>query len=122
MVRDDTPVLLQGRPLCFSSRHRKPLRLGLLTALLPISLERHEGDVVFLLPVAPNELSQLGETLVDEVLASAAVLDNRLEPWKAEHLAGTVVRLDKAITVEQNALAGSEIGLVLLVGHIGHGA
>src|ERR687896_1837949 len=90
-------------------------------ALVPISLEHHECDVVLLLPVAPDELSQLGEALVDEVLASAAALDDLLEPWKSEHLAGRIVCFDEAVTVEQDALTRSEVGLVLLGGHIRHG-
>src|SRR5215213_5341332 len=85
------------------------------------ALECHEGDVVLLLPFAPGELSQLGEARLDEVLGSSAVLDDLLEAWKTEHVAGCIVRLDEAVAVEQNAVAGSEVGFVLLVGHFGHG-
>ena len=76
----------------------------LILALGRRALRSHEGDVVLLLPVAPDELSQLGEALVDEVLASAAVLDDPLEPWKAEHLSGGIVCLGEAVAVEQDTL------------------
>src|SRR5215204_5841651 len=94
----------------------------LILALGRRALRSHEGDVVLLLPVAPDELSQLGEALVDEVLASAAVLDDPLEPWKAEHLSGGIVCLGEAVAVEQDTLTRSEVSLVLLIGHIGHGS
>lgn len=39
-----------------------------------------KSDVVLLFPVAPDEPFQLGEALVDEPVASAAVLDHLFEP------------------------------------------
>jgi hypothetical protein len=70
----------------------------------------------------PTNSRSGGETLLDEVLASAAVLDDLLEPRKPEYLAGGIVRLHEAVAVEQDDVARSEVGLVLLVGHTGHGA
>src|SRR5215207_4134864 len=97
-----------GRAKSARVRHA-PLRPGPLTSSPPIPLKHHESDVVLLLPALPHELPQLGEALFDEALASAAVLDDLLEPWRAEHLAGRVVRLDEAVAVEQDAVTGSEV-------------
>ena len=81
---------------------------SIVTATLLQSLERHERDIVFLFPIASGERAQRVEALVDQVLASVTVLDDHLESWNAEHLAGRVVHLEQTVTEEQDTVAGCE--------------
>ena len=80
--------------------------------------ERHERDVVLLLPVGPREPPQLGQQPVDQV-ARGRIGDVLDETGRAEHLALGPVGLGDAVAVEQQAVSGAHHRLVLLVGHAG---
>ena len=86
------------------------------------ALEHDHGDVVLLLGVRPGVGVEVGEDAVDQLGAAGVVGDALLEAREAEHLAVGVVRLDDAVGVQEQGVAGLEHGLLLLVGHAGHEA
>ena len=65
---------------------------------------------------------QVGEDAVDQLAAAGVVGHALLEAREAEHLALGVVRLDDAVGVQEQRVAGLQDGLLLLVGHAGHQA
>ena len=83
-------------------------------------LERDERDVVLLVPAPADELVELLEQVVEQLAARRArAAMSAAQAREAEHVAGGPVGLDQAVAVEQDALAGLDDGLLLLVGHAG---
>ena len=92
-------------------------------AAWPAPAERSRGDhgdVVLLLGVRAGEGLEVREHAVDQLLTARGVGHGLLEAREAEHVAVGVVRLDHAVGVQQDAVAGLERGLLLLVGHARH--
>ena len=78
--------------------------------------ERHERDVVLLLPARAGERMEAFEQLDRAARCRQFVDRHRLaQAREAVHLAARVVRLDEAVRVEQDVVAGADDGLALLV-------
>src|ERR671910_1626176 len=89
-------------------------------ALRSKSLERQQGNVIFLLPLFSSELLQLGQQRIDQRRGAWVCTNKSLHSWGTKHLTPRVVSLDQPIAVEEHAIARREGPLLLLVAHARH--
>ena len=75
-------------------------------ALRSKSLERQQGNVVFLLPLFSGELLQLGQQRIDQRRTLWVCTNIPLHSWETKHLTLRTVGLDEPIAVEEDALTG----------------
>src|SRR5215203_369360 len=84
------------------------------------TLQRKEGDIVFLLPPFPNEGVELLHEEVPQRSHLTMLGDECTKPRKGEHLAFRVVSLYQSVAVEEGCFASFQDGLFLLVAHPRH--
>ena len=84
--------------------------------------ERHERDVVLLLPRGAGEHAKRVEQAVDELVARPQPAHERAHAAETEHRVARVVRLGETVGVEEDDVAGTEHCFLLLVTHARHRA
>src|SRR5918995_5206201 len=89
-------------------------------ALRSKSLERQQGNVIFLLPLISGELLQLGQQRIDQRRTAWVCTNKPLHSWSTKHLTLRVVSLDQPVAVEEDARSRVQRDLLLFVAHGWH--